>query len=316
MNRLTRAVFFVLVIAVLLSPGVFAHSGGTDGHGGHYVGGTNNYHYHHGYPAHQHEDGLCPYDYVNNTGGAADSEDYLWLIIATPALLVSLVFLIKKHKKDMQKNHCDTLGMVSGVAIAISGVMLLLLLFILIIIGAVKNVPIAIVVNAVLLIASVIAFRCCRTWERKRAVIILPDFTMFYTQRGECYHSRKNCAALSNTASIQSGTRETDYAPLLRRRPCLQCCETDGVIVSARKERQKTPTIPGEKIQQPPLKPSSRQLLPEYRMYYTDHGSCYHSDRNCPSLKKATSVKWATKNINYNFVCAKRPCPKCCNIKK
>ncbi len=315
MNRLTRALFFASVIAVLLSLTVFAHSGGTDGQGGHYVGGTNYYHYHHGYPAHQHEDGVCPYENGYNAKITTDSDDYLWLIIATPASLVSLVFLINKHKKDMRKNHCETLGMVSAVTIVISGVMLFLLLFFLIISGAVENLPIAIIINFVLLIASIIVFRCCGTWERKRALKILPDFTMFYTQHGECYHSLKGCVALKGTVSVQSGTRETNYAPLLRRRPCLQCCETDGVVVSARKERQKTPTIPDKKTQQPPFKPSPRQLLPEYRMYYTDHGNCYHADRCCPSLKNATSVKWATKNINYNFVCTKRPCPKCCNIK-
>lgn len=37
------------------------HSGGTDGNGGHYDHSTGEYHYHHGYPAHQHPNGECPY---------------------------------------------------------------------------------------------------------------------------------------------------------------------------------------------------------------------------------------------------------------
>jgi hypothetical protein len=37
------------------------HSGGTDGAGGHYDHSTGEYHYHHGYPAHQHPNGECPY---------------------------------------------------------------------------------------------------------------------------------------------------------------------------------------------------------------------------------------------------------------
>lgn len=56
----------VLVLALLLSLPVFAHSGGTDSNGGH--NGPGGYHYHHGYPAHQHEGGECPYDFDDRTG--------------------------------------------------------------------------------------------------------------------------------------------------------------------------------------------------------------------------------------------------------
>lgn len=45
----------------------FAHTGGTDGSGGHYNRSTGEYHYHHGYSEHQHPNGVCPYDYNNNT---------------------------------------------------------------------------------------------------------------------------------------------------------------------------------------------------------------------------------------------------------
>ena len=57
--------FFALVctvlIAFILAIIGFAHPGGTDGKGGHYDRSTGEYHYHHGYSAHQHEDGECPY---------------------------------------------------------------------------------------------------------------------------------------------------------------------------------------------------------------------------------------------------------------
>ena len=45
----------------------YAHSGRTDGSGGHYNHSTGKYHYHHGYPAHDHYDidgdgkADCPY---------------------------------------------------------------------------------------------------------------------------------------------------------------------------------------------------------------------------------------------------------------
>lgn len=46
----------------------FAHPGGTDGKGGHWDHSTGKYHYHHGYSAHDHEDGVCPYDFDDRTG--------------------------------------------------------------------------------------------------------------------------------------------------------------------------------------------------------------------------------------------------------
>lgn len=44
----------------------FAHSGRTDSSGGHHDRSTGEYHYHHGYSAHQHPNGICPYE-NNNT---------------------------------------------------------------------------------------------------------------------------------------------------------------------------------------------------------------------------------------------------------
>ena len=53
---------------------VYAHPGRTDSNGGHTVKDTGEYHYHHGYPAHEHRDmdndgSLdCPYDFDDKTG--------------------------------------------------------------------------------------------------------------------------------------------------------------------------------------------------------------------------------------------------------
>ena len=48
--------------ALLLTSFASAHSGKTDASGGHWDNSTGEYHYHHGYPAHQHTNGICPYD--------------------------------------------------------------------------------------------------------------------------------------------------------------------------------------------------------------------------------------------------------------
>lgn len=51
-----------LVLAATLCIGsASAHPGRTDANGGHHVTATGEYHYHHGYPAHQHPGGVCPY---------------------------------------------------------------------------------------------------------------------------------------------------------------------------------------------------------------------------------------------------------------
>lgn len=68
----------ILLVAICLfyclAITVYAHPGRTDSQGGHYDQGTGEYHYHHGYPAHDHYDmdgdGAldCPYNFEDKTG--------------------------------------------------------------------------------------------------------------------------------------------------------------------------------------------------------------------------------------------------------
>ena len=57
-----KNIIAALCLALLLIPAAGAHSGRTDANGGHWDSSTGEYHYHHGYPAHQHENGVCPYE--------------------------------------------------------------------------------------------------------------------------------------------------------------------------------------------------------------------------------------------------------------
>ncbi len=57
---------FCFLLAVFLSI-ITLHPGGTDANGGHYDRSTGEYHYHHGYPAHQHPNGVCPYETKETT---------------------------------------------------------------------------------------------------------------------------------------------------------------------------------------------------------------------------------------------------------
>lgn len=73
MRRAIQALLLLFLVSTLTVPW-HAHSGGTDENGGHYDSSTGEYHYHHGYPAHDHEDldgdGTldCPYNFVDKTG--------------------------------------------------------------------------------------------------------------------------------------------------------------------------------------------------------------------------------------------------------
>ncbi len=75
-----RLLAFLLAFLLLLSPTGLAHSGKTDANGGHYDRSTGEYHYHHGYPAHQHYDmdgdGVadCPYDFDDKTDHSSRSD--------------------------------------------------------------------------------------------------------------------------------------------------------------------------------------------------------------------------------------------------
>ena len=115
-----------LCIFFSLSLPVFAHSGGTDSDGGHHDG--SDYHYHHGYPAHDHwdmdNDGDldCPYLFDDNTGGKNDnnvnvsnrpsnstqadtSSKHILTIVIAPLLLIILAFVIESYlNRDSSHN--------------------------------------------------------------------------------------------------------------------------------------------------------------------------------------------------------------------
>lgn len=72
-------ILLVILGCVLLTLPILAHSGRTDSNGGHYDNSTGTYHYHHGYPAHQHYDmngdGVkdCPYLYKGGSSGKTNT---------------------------------------------------------------------------------------------------------------------------------------------------------------------------------------------------------------------------------------------------
>lgn len=104
-----RLILFAVALIMLCSLTVpaLAHSGKTDEDGGHYDSETGEYHYHHGYPAHDHYDmdgdGYvdCPYDFDDrtgwNSGSSGSSTQYSTNTVeqevkTVPVLTVVLIF--------------------------------------------------------------------------------------------------------------------------------------------------------------------------------------------------------------------------------
>lgn len=65
------------LLLILCTASSFSHPGRTDSKGGHYDNSDGSYHYHHGYPAHQHPGGVCPYEsnYNNGNYGSDSNND-------------------------------------------------------------------------------------------------------------------------------------------------------------------------------------------------------------------------------------------------
>ena len=62
-----KKLVFIFLALLLILPAT-AKSARTDSKGGNYDHSTGKYHFHHGYPAHQHVNGICPYNFDDKTG--------------------------------------------------------------------------------------------------------------------------------------------------------------------------------------------------------------------------------------------------------
>ena len=119
MKRLLTALLALLLCCTV----ALAHPGSTDAAGGHYNRSTGEYHYHHGYPAHQHPSGVCPYGFDDRTGhnsgtssgSTSDDEPYV------------LPQLKDEASSAQDKSTHETIGTIAGLAITFSPVVLYVL---------------------------------------------------------------------------------------------------------------------------------------------------------------------------------------------
>lgn len=95
----------VIILSLCTTMTIFAHPGKTDSSGGHIDHSTGEYHYHHGYPEHQHTNDVCPYDYVdassNNDSIATKDKtgEVLFSILLAIAIFLYLLYWGNKKEK-------------------------------------------------------------------------------------------------------------------------------------------------------------------------------------------------------------------------
>ena len=93
-----------IVLIILCSFGMLFHPGRTDEDGGHTDSSTGEYHYHHGYPAHQHPNGVCPYEneepYYQSRSSKAEKQTEPWwkkaLWVISPFAFVGVSMAVVK----------------------------------------------------------------------------------------------------------------------------------------------------------------------------------------------------------------------------
>lgn len=67
LSKTLMLIIFVLFSFLCFTNTALAHGGRTDSQGGHHDRQNGGYHYHHGYPAHDHPNGECPYKFKDKT---------------------------------------------------------------------------------------------------------------------------------------------------------------------------------------------------------------------------------------------------------
>ena len=110
-----RFVFvFLAFLFLLLSVSVSAHPGRTDEDGGHYDQSTGEYHWHHGYEAHQHYDidgdGVldCPLEYNLSGDTVIKRNNVFWEVVKYPTGAVAVAIVILIFILFFKKGECDS----------------------------------------------------------------------------------------------------------------------------------------------------------------------------------------------------------------
>jgi hypothetical protein len=87
--KIIKFIITFIICTFVLNIQIYAHPGRTDSEGGHNDNINGGYHYHHGEPAHQHYDGVCPYDVDEppSSSSSLDDEDRVFYARVSYAVL-------------------------------------------------------------------------------------------------------------------------------------------------------------------------------------------------------------------------------------
>lgn len=106
MKKYILALFTLFLLLTIMPMWSSAHSGRTDSNGGHYDQSTGEYHYHHGYSAHKHTDGKCPYEYEDRTTNSSSNTNensytsskhiFSWKVFLITSIINTLILVLLK----------------------------------------------------------------------------------------------------------------------------------------------------------------------------------------------------------------------------
>ncbi len=242
-------VLLILIGACTLT--VFAHSGRTDENGGHYDTSTGEYHYHHGWPPHDHDGGECPYDFVDNVDHDRDesSEDsssstltehsdyndskkprltwwQILLAIVLNAVWIVPFFMCVIAPSLNKENILNALTFIALLVAIFSPFVFLFSLLLWWTDGWSRPLCFTIAISGGLTILSVVTVLIisARIDAKKRAAAIIPDFMVWYSPTGACYHSSKSCTVLQNSKNVRWATDRTNTLSIYNKKPCSKCC--------------------------------------------------------------------------------------------
>ena len=282
MKRIILFICFAACLISLVVPTVFAHPGKTDSQGGHTDHSTGEYHYHHGYSAHDHYDmdgdGVvdCPYNFDDKTdhssGDSNSSSSYVTTPRYTtpPATVPTHIQTVTQKEDELVPNW----------------------------------------VYWVLFILSVSTIISFVSNKRKQNTI---DH-MKYEHKNEIALLRNSCdkrIALKNATDAEIECIRSEVAELTEKRKEL--------LILLRKDQEKLDDLKliRCRMKNAPLditfandgmpiywKPSTVKPYGDYSVYINEKNNIYHVDRLCASIR-------SSKEHIFNVIGHARPCKKC-----
>lgn len=282
-----RSICFLVILLFVTSVTAYAHAGSLDEYGGHVDHETHTYHYHHGWPAHEHYGDYCEYNWIDKT-----DKGYIGYISQ------------EEYDRQHQHNYSDRDKYVPEDAYHLSEYEALQ--------RQQKENNIKKYSDAV------------KGWLFFIALIVLLNFNYFKPKKKDKINPNDKKTPVITTTSFVAQqqktlkSKQTDIEPLTTDKRA-----QESIIYSEPPpEKGYTPSLeisPYLKKEKPIKKHSSEywekvpaNIVPvdPYCVYWTPNGKSFHSTDKCIALRKAKVI--ASGPMAYAFSDGHRtPCSKC-----